>query len=142
MTQQSAAVDAMRHHRGGALLWVVLAIATLIAVAAVVVFITMRFQGTQEADHRNALRISDEGVQQALMTVQKSPSWSTGLSKTDYLGGWYAVTVALSDTPANPRMTLTSEGHSGSTVIRQIWVLQRLVSGSDTTWTPVSQRQE
>jgi hypothetical protein len=146
MTDDLTAMRRSLDQSGRATLWIVLGVlivATMVVLGFLIAGVVGTSQADQEKNHRNALRISDQGIQEASLQLNTDPLWRAGFAKTTYLDGWYAVTVSTSDSAGAKRMVLVSEGHCRSSTIRQIYTLRRVATaGGDSVWERESMKQE
>ena len=132
----------LRKQSGGIGLRITLAVVTLILLVGGVIWVVRTFQETQQTHLRRATQISEDGLLQALQNLQESPSWRGPIGRTECEDGWYQVTVSRDDSAGRERLLLTSDGHSGSIVRRQICVLLLSINGSDSVWIQQSMKQE
>jgi len=127
---------------GGMGLRILLAAVTLALLGAAVFAIVGTYQNTLRENNRKAEQISAYGLQSALQTLGTNPQWRDGLPKTDYLSGWYKVTIEPREGREPSVISVISEGHSGPAVKRQICELQLSITDGDSVWTQESYRLE
>jgi hypothetical protein len=132
----------VRGQSGGIGMRIVMAIVTLAILGGGVVFVVRSFQAKQQVDLRHAEQISIDGLQEALMRLQSSPSWRGPVPRTESGDSWYQVTVAIAENAGIPQLTVTAEGHSRAAVRRQICVLHLSMTGTDSAWVQQSLKQE
>jgi hypothetical protein len=120
--------------RGGVgirILWIA---ATLIVVAAAIFWFLDKGQKNQEVLGRKAVEISEYGLLMALDRLKDSPSWYSGLPKTDYETGWYTATVRRQASSDTTFLVVEAVGHAGPVARRQGCVLRLEKNGNDSIW--------
>lgn len=128
--------------RGGVRVLVVAAVATLLVLGVSIGVLMNSYQRNQPEYRRKALVISDYGLQQALERLQREPSWSGNIPRTEYGDGWFRITVEPHDSVDLRFLVVTSEGGVGNQLRRQVCVLQLVVSDQDSLWEQRELRQE
>ena len=129
-----------RRQQGGVGVRIVLAVSSLAVLIGVVLIVIGNYQHEQQAHHRRAAQVSEYGLLQGLQLLQENREWRGPIDHSEYQDGWYSVTVKPGDSAGVALLTLTAEGHSGSSVRRQICVLSH--TPAETVWVQQSIKQE
>ena len=120
--------------RGGVgirILWIA---ATLVVVAAAIFWFLDKGQKNQEVLDRKAIEISEYGLLMALERLKDSPSWCSGLQKTEYETGWYTATVKRQPDKDTTFLVVEAVGHAGPVARKQGCVLRLEITGNDSVW--------
>jgi hypothetical protein len=119
---------------GGVGLRIIWIAATLVVVAAAILWFLDKGQENQEILNRKAVEISEYGLLMALDRVKDSPSWCEGLARTDYENGWYAVSVRRQDGKDTTFLVVESVGHAGQVARKQGCILRLEKKNNDSVW--------
>jgi hypothetical protein len=125
---------------GSFALRVVLIVGTLVVVGGLVLWLVVLYPRALAADRRRAQQISEDGLIQALNTLQRQPSWREGIPRTSHGEGWYEVSVTRGDSPQH--LVVVSEGQSGKVVREQTCELGLVVDSGGSTWVQTDLRLE
>lgn len=128
--------------RGGIRTLALVAVITLVLVGAVIGLVMNTYQRNQPVYRRKALIISDYGLQQTLEKLLAEPSWHEGFPRTDYLDGWFVVSMETHDSASVSSLAVVSDGHVGNQTRRQVCILQLSTDGGDSVWVQQDIRQE
>ena len=99
--------------RGGFVLQVVVIVLTLSLVGAIAFWQVRRIQQQQSVDRRKAMQVAEEGVLVALETLQRKPSWRTGIEHAEVDRGAYSVAIEPGDSTGT-ELLITAVGTSGA----------------------------
>ncbi len=113
---------------------ILVAVLTLVVVGGAVVGLLRSKQQSLQVHHRKALEISEYGLMQALVHLRETPSWRTGLAKTEYNEGSYKVKLKENSDETGRFLTITSIGKSGTVKQEKKIILRMEISNSDTSW--------
>ena len=119
---------------GGVGIRIVFALTTLVVIAALIGLFLHNYQQQVKENHRNASRISEYGLQVALERLSAEPSWTAGLPRTPYNGGWYTVSLRFIRKNDTATVRVTSEGRKGSASDSRECLLGLVVEGNDSLW--------
>ena len=123
-----------RSERGGVGLRVLWIAATLVAVAAAIFWFLDKGQKNQEVLDRKAVEISEYGLLMSLQRLKDSPSWCSGLPKTEYETGWYTATVKRQASNDTTFLVVEAVGHAGPVARKQGCILRLEKNGNDSVW--------
>ena len=118
--------------RGGIRVRILLAIFTLLIIGAAIAFMLKTVQERQQENHRKAEQISLFGMQSALEKVGAEPSWSGGLDRVPYDGGWYSVSLRRFKAADTMMLELKSDGYMG----KASYTTSGLFAWNDSAWVP------
>ncbi len=126
--------------RGGILFRSVVVILTLAFIGVAIYTLLGAIGRDQQVSHRKALAICEYGLMKAFERVHESPSATADIAKTEYEDGWYRVTMNRQTLRDTVFLSMTAEGHSGSSVERRTCALRLDVSGDDSVWVRAESR--
>jgi hypothetical protein len=127
------------HHSkesGGMGIRVALALGTLLVVGTLIATLLQNNGRQQLEAHRKAVTISEYGLQIALDKLQTQPSWTDGIEKTPYDGGWYSVSLRRFTLRDTMLLEIKSEGHLGDAADSKECLLARCMMNGDSAWAP------
>ena len=120
--------------RGGVLVRVAVACATLIVIGGAIIGTISSFQQKQQVYHRKALAISEYGLLMAFQKLQDEPSWVDGIEKTSYEDGWFTVKTRQYLQGDTIFLSIRSEGWYKSVSEAREFLLRLQNSEDDSIW--------
>jgi hypothetical protein len=122
---------------GGVSLRIILLVATLIAVGAAIALLLRNQQDVHAIHYGKALVIGEYGLQLALESLRKHPSWREGFPETPYNKGFYGVTMSSRAAGDTMLLRVESVGRSGQASRKKAIELILVVRGGDSLWVPL-----
>lgn len=110
---------------------VVVCIASLAFLAFAIVVLMNTFRQGKEDDHRRAVQLAEEGLQEAFNKIGESRDWNTGFSDENEDGGRFSVEFAREESGDSIFIRIVSTGVSGSITRKAEHTLRLHKSGGD-----------